>query len=329
MTEEKDNQEFFSVIIPAYNAEKTLPKCLESILKQDIETYEVIVINDGSTDNTLGVIKEFQIKDSKIRYFDNCNNGVSYSRNFGIYNALYDNLLFIDADDYVGSDFLSQFLITNFKHDKFIIGCLNDHRIGKVKPELIGRETKLEEVILELDNSDLIGYLHNKCFSKSLIEKIGLFFRADLSMCEDFLFVQAYLQGIETIYLVNSNSYYYLDTPDSLSKKPIKKEDILNLNVSLSEVYNNLSLRFPSLSCCLNISFRERIVNLFFLYIFKRERMEELSDYMSVAKEIKKKIKFTPVEKKYKIFLKVIFVLLPVNVQWALFLLSFNFFKSR
>lgn len=329
MSEAKDNQEYFSVIIPAYNAEKTLSKCLGSILKQNIETYEVIVINDGSTDNTLGIIKKFQIKDSKIRCFDNCNKGVSYSRNFGIYNALYDNLLFIDADDYVGPDFLSQFLITNFKHDKFIIGCLNDHRIGKVKPELIGRETKLEEVILELDNSDLIGYLHNKCFSKSLIEKKGLVFRTDLSMCEDFLFVQSYLEGIETIYLVNSKSYYYLDTPDSLSKKPIKKTDILKLISSFHKVYSNLSLRYPSIVSHFNISFRERIINLFFIYIFKRERMEELSDYMSVSKEIKKNIRFSPVEKKHKILLKIIFVSLPVNIQWGLFFLYFNCIRVR
>ena len=94
----------YSIIIPVYNAEPYLSKCLESVLKQNFEDYEIIVVNDGSTDNSEDIILKFN--NSMIKYFTKENGGVSDARNYGIDKAKGQYFTFVDADDYVSNDFL-------------------------------------------------------------------------------------------------------------------------------------------------------------------------------------------------------------------------------
>ena len=88
-----------SIIIPIYNAEKYINKCLDSILKQTKKELEIILINDGSTDNTEKIIKTYQ--DKRIKYFKNDNHGIGYSRNFGINQSTSKYIMFLDSDDYL------------------------------------------------------------------------------------------------------------------------------------------------------------------------------------------------------------------------------------
>lgn len=91
-----------SIIIPAYNAEKYIKKCIDSIVNQTKEELEIIVINDGSTDNTEDIVKEY--KDKRIKYFKNKNQGIGKTRNFGIEKATGSYIMFIDSDDYIEKD---------------------------------------------------------------------------------------------------------------------------------------------------------------------------------------------------------------------------------
>lgn len=95
-----------SIIIPIYNSEKCIEKCIESILNQKYNEFELLLINDGSTDDSLKVIKKYE-KNKKVRIFNNENHGVSYSRNYGIKKATGDYIMFIDNDDYIDEDYLS------------------------------------------------------------------------------------------------------------------------------------------------------------------------------------------------------------------------------
>lgn len=99
-----------SFIIPAYNLEHYIVECLESIEMQTKIVYEIIIINDGSTDNTLDIIKEYKNKDERIRIIDKQNEGVSVARNIGIENALGDYLCFVDGDDYFLNDSIHKLL---------------------------------------------------------------------------------------------------------------------------------------------------------------------------------------------------------------------------
>ena len=105
-----------SIIIPAYNAEKTISKCLDSIINQTYKNLEIIVINDGSTDSTSKVISEYEKKDGRIKFIDNKNHGVSYTRNIGISNSTGEYINFVDADDYLEKDCFEK-LIPHLKNN--------------------------------------------------------------------------------------------------------------------------------------------------------------------------------------------------------------------
>ena len=91
-----------SVIIPVYNGEKYIRKCLDSVINQTKKEIEIVVVNDGSTDNTESIIKEY--KDKRITYFKNNNHGIGYSRNFGVSKSSGKYIMFLDSDDYIDKD---------------------------------------------------------------------------------------------------------------------------------------------------------------------------------------------------------------------------------
>lgn len=98
----------YSFIVPVYNTEKYLKKCLDSILNQTFKDFEVIVINDGSTDNSLNIIKEYSLKDKRIRYYDRTNVGLSETRNFGVSICNGKYITFVDSDDYIEKELLEK-----------------------------------------------------------------------------------------------------------------------------------------------------------------------------------------------------------------------------
>lgn len=109
-----------SIIIPVYNAEKTIEKCISSILKQTYKDYELLLIDDGSTDNSLKVIKKYS-KYKNIRILNQENHGVAYTRNRGIKEATGDYIMFIDNDDFIDSDYIEQHITAILKENSDIV----------------------------------------------------------------------------------------------------------------------------------------------------------------------------------------------------------------
>ena len=99
-----------SIIVPVYNVEKYLPECLESLIHQTLKDIEIICINDGSTDNSLSILKDYAKKDSRIRIINKENWGISAARNSGINTAMGDFLSFIDSDDWIDLDFFENLI---------------------------------------------------------------------------------------------------------------------------------------------------------------------------------------------------------------------------
>ena len=98
-------KEFISIIIPIYNTEKYLEKCINSVISQTYKNIEVILINDGSTNECcVNICKRFEMLDNRVKFYDKNNNGVSETRNFGIEKAKGKYLIFIDSDDWIGKD---------------------------------------------------------------------------------------------------------------------------------------------------------------------------------------------------------------------------------
>ncbi len=97
-----------SIILPVYNTEKYLTRCFKSVLRQTFDSYEVIVINDGSTDNSLSIINKFAKQNSKIKVYSQENKGLSYSRNLGIKKSNADYIFFLDSDDSIHKNTLEE-----------------------------------------------------------------------------------------------------------------------------------------------------------------------------------------------------------------------------
>ena len=110
------NKTVISIIVPIYNAEQYLSECIDSLVNQSFEDIEIILINDGSTDNSSKICKEYEEKDKRINYIEIKNSGVSHARNVGVENANGKWITFIDADDWVSVDYCEKLISLSLIH---------------------------------------------------------------------------------------------------------------------------------------------------------------------------------------------------------------------
>ena len=171
MGRRKSELELITVIIPVYNAEKTLDRCLKSIINQSYGKLEILIINDGSVDKTLDICEAYKKRDSRIKIFCQKNKGVSAARNLGIKNALGKYLAFVDADDYVEEEMIAclyQMYQDGKEVDLAICNC--DIRVekGYSIPEIKCKKimSKVQTLRNMFGPQSVRGYLWNKLFRK-------------------------------------------------------------------------------------------------------------------------------------------------------------------
>lgn len=215
-----------SVIIPIHNAEKHIALCIESILCQSYTDFELILINDGSTDDTDAVCLKYAQTDDRIKYINKPNTGVSNSRNCGIEVAQGQWICFIDADDIVSANYLEAFNVDQCNADLAIAGI----DIVNVNNNTSIRKIQYEQILTDLtkDSATLIKILHHgyptaKAFRKSIIGS-EIRFNENISFHEDHIFVFDYILRTRSVYLSDEITYkYQIDyTANSLSKKKHK-----------------------------------------------------------------------------------------------------------
>ena len=158
----------YSVIIPIYNAEKTLSRCIDSLVRQDRKDVELILINDGSTDRSGEICKEYQQKCGNIRYFVQENRGVSAARNVGLAEAQGEYVLFVDSDDYVSQTYFE----------------IIDAALVKEKADLLLFGFSPESLVSQLSDS-LSPFWPSVCFSPPLFGRA----KGQAVLCADFLSV--------------------------------------------------------------------------------------------------------------------------------------------
>lgn len=231
----------FSIIIPVYNAQHTIHRTLLSVLNQTYSDYEVVIVDDGSTDNSATILEEFN-GNKKIKVISQKNGGVSSARNTGLKNCRGEYVLFLDSDDWLDDNSLLIFKenLNSFKDNSvdFIIGNIEDERIRKITEYGFFSSEDIPSVIGQLEVSDNIGYLHNKCYRKEIIDNFNLHFQEGISMSEDLLFNLRYLYHVNNLLIISSSSYHYEDFSDSLSKKKVSHDELLLRKKHLTETYN-------------------------------------------------------------------------------------------
>lgn len=210
-----------SIIIPIYNADKYLQVLLNSILMQTFSNYEVLLINDGSTDNSEEICLDGMKKNDKIKYFKKENTGVSATRNFGIEHAIGKYICFVDADDVLTNHYLSD-LITTIEENDSDMSCCNYIKFNSEIVEYDNDDSKLK-IYTGINKYDLIydrygGYLWNKLFAKNIIINNNIKFNSEIGMCEDMLFIFEYLKYTNKISCINNINYNYRIIENSASK---------------------------------------------------------------------------------------------------------------
>lgn len=207
-----------SVIVPVYNVQKYIRRCLDCLAEQTLKDIEILLIDDGSTDGSGDICDEYVEKFKNFKVYHKENGGVSTARNLGIEMASGDYIAFVDADDCVDLDFCEILLNALMQTDSDIAACSLVNEYGgkyvinkswRSIPEYIvfdGTKNILESVTSS-ENS-IEGYIWNKVWKRSLIGNHR--FRKDISICEDLFFLWETLKDAERACFVGLSMYHYL-----------------------------------------------------------------------------------------------------------------------
>jgi glycosyltransferase involved in cell wall biosynthesis len=217
-----------SIIIPFYNEEIYLQRCIESIIASDFSDYEIILINDGSKDNSVLIAEAYAKRFKNIQLINKENSGVSDSRNIGIYHAKGTYITFIDADDTIEKDYLSQ--LNNHSTtdgctlDIIVCGFTYNYSYRKKKSIDIHYneyfQGKISEIkIIDVENARVLNTIYNKLIRTSIIKTNNILFDTDLCAGEDSLFVYKCILHSETISIIPYCGYNYWITGDGLFQK--------------------------------------------------------------------------------------------------------------
>lgn len=243
------NSKKVSVIVPVYNGENYVERCVCSLLKQNFGNFEIIIVNDGSTDCTESICKKLARYDSRVKLITTKNQGVSAARNLGIKMSEGDYLSFVDVDDYVDSSYLSILVKGIEDNDADISVCnyffvvddvahpihYSDNFIG-----LLNREQFLEGLI----SNCYRGFLWNKLFKKEVIKRDGeiLKMKENITICEDLLFVVTASQNADKFFVRSQPLYYYVQNKNSAYNDSFKKKrlsEIIAYNEILQIIHDN------------------------------------------------------------------------------------------
>ena len=230
-----------SIIVPVYNVEKYLAKCLDSLVNQTLQDVEIIVVDDGSKDNSKQIIDEFQTKyPDKIKSFVKKNGGLSDARNFGLDRANGEYIGFVDSDDYVTAGMFEEMYSLAQQYDAEMVIC-NLQKVdenGKILQKLTQVSNMPEKIDLAKNLSvfsDLGYFACNKLFKRELFEnkrfKKGVHF-------EDIQLVPQLLLSCKTLAQTQNYHYQYLERQDSITKTHTEKGlDLLKAVKEVEEVF--------------------------------------------------------------------------------------------
>lgn len=296
-----------SIIVPVYNVEKYLDRCLKSLVNQTIEQYEIIIVVDGSTDNSIEIVKKYKDKYPQIiKYFETENRGLSAARNYGIEKATGEYIGFVDSDDYIEINMYEELYKCAKNNHYDIVVCDYYKVMEKEKKEVVIEITKdadIEEVVLKSK-----PYAWNKIYKKSVFEKYNLKFPEGL-IFEDISTIYPLIMQVEKVGYLNEKMYFYnYSREDSIMKNKVRKD--LHILESLAKLndyctQNKLFNKYKDLICEINVRhiyyrlrevkrYNNRIYNLKFVYRCFKMLNKQFPNWRTksvYANKIKKKSK--------------------------------------
>ena len=217
----KESKIKVSIIAPCYNAEKYLPRCLDSLVNQTLKDIEVICINDGSTDKTLKILKDYQKKYSVLKIIDKKNQGTFLARMDGIKQAKGEYLCFVDSDDHISLEYAEK-LYNSVKENNSDIAVCGYERIDMDTNKVLAREMCKKRRNIDLNEDNDLGLilevnssLWNKIYKADLFKKMHIL-KGNPGPLEDVTIQQLLYLNTKRISFIDESLYYYYVRSDSL-----------------------------------------------------------------------------------------------------------------
>lgn len=278
-----------SIIIPLFNAEQWINNIVSILLSEKKVKFEILLIDDGSFDNTLSICYRIAESDNRVKVYHHSNHGVSYTRNRGIDKANGKYILFIDADDIIEFDYLITMYNILIKGSYDCICCNYSYEEEDGNILRFARSTKnvtltsLEALLYVFKNDFFGGYLWNKIFSREIIKKFNLYFDEDLSIYEDLHFVIRYLSYCTSVRYISYCGYHYIKhTSSAMNLASLKNAyskviaslriydlEIIRKDISLNKLVvfmlATAFLDFEKVACIVNITPKESKVVQYYL----------------------------------------------------------------
>ena len=234
-----------SIIVPVYNAEKTIGRCIDSILGQQYTDFELLLVDDGSKDGSGAICDSYALADSRVQVIHKENTGVSDTRNIGISRAAGVYLQFLDSDDWITPDATKLLVETARDHDCDLV--ISD--FYRVVGERVSRKGDIDEDrvltreeyaahMMEQPADFYYGVLWNKLYRRDIVESHRLRMDPELSWCEDFMFNLEYIRHAQRFYALQVPIYYYVKTKGSLASQSLSISKTIRMKLMLFEYYN-------------------------------------------------------------------------------------------
>lgn len=278
-------KQLVSIIIPVYNCSKYISKCLDTIIEQSYSNIEIILVNDGSSDNSLDFCKIYKKKDKRIRIINNDNHGVSYSRNCGIKASKGDYICFIDADDWIDKYYIEKLLNAINDNDSDVAICNYYSSYNHNNVQNINNNIDLDKSFIEfiVDNNCWTPWA--KLFKKEKIEKL---FDINVSSSEDLLFNFMNSKNLKRYKYIDEPLYYYRRKDDNqFSISKVGKKQLTELE-AIMYIINNSDGEIRKFAICHFISILHRII--FYDNKNKIKSFKDKNYYLSKARKYYKEL---------------------------------------
>ena len=205
--------QLISVIVPVYNVEEFVKKCLDSLVRQSYKNLEIIVIDDGSTDGSGKICDEFAKKEKNIKVFHKKNGGLSDARNFGIKKASGEIIAFVDSDDFVDEEYIGVMYGKMTRKDVDVVVC--GYNFVKPKKDVLSGKNAAIKLLTKHENIDIVAW--NKLYRKSLFADNEIWFPKGKKH-EDTLTTYKVLSKARKVVYLDEILYFYNERPGSITK---------------------------------------------------------------------------------------------------------------
>ena len=268
------NQPLVSIILPVYNAQNHLARCVGSICAQTYRNIEIIILNDGSKDQSLPVCEEFRQKDPRILLVDKANSGVSDTRTLGLKLASGKYVEFVDSDDYLDPDFTERLVAAAEENEAdFVIAPYKmvipagaskpEQVLDKIQDELgvmsVARPPEVREYgflpagvydkdtfalrLMDKPASYFYSVLWNKLYRRDILTGNDIQFVSEMRWAEDLVFNLRYIQYAERFVAIDKPGYYYVQNPQSICHTQINAATIVQNKLQVFRYYKDLYTR--------------------------------------------------------------------------------------